>query len=87
MIDVEGFNLYVEDNFEKVYEMEMYMRENHHIKCYYCTYTSKSKVLMKIQLEVNEHIKNNHNEVITKCTGDPDSFDFANHEDIFFADP
>ena len=75
MIDDEGFNLYVEHNFEKVYDQ--YMKENQHIKCYYCTYTSKSTLLMKIQMEVHEHLKITHKEVITKPTTDPDSFDFV----------
>ena len=41
-------------------------------------------------MEVKEHLKNSHNEVITKYTGDPDSFDFDkdDHENVvyFFAD-
>ena len=89
MIDDEGFNLYVEHNFEKVYEQ--YINGNLRIKCYYCTYTSKSKMLMKIQMEIHEHVKSTHNEMIRKYADEPDSFDFDNevHEDFvyFFADP
>ena len=32
---------------------------------------------MKIQMEVHEHLKITHKEVITKPTTDPDSFDFV----------
>ena len=46
---------------------------------------------MKIQMELNEHLKSTHNEIIRKYADEPDSFDFDNedHEDFvyLFADP
>ena len=75
-------NKEVFDNFKK---------ENQHIKCYYCSYISKNKVLYHIQSEVHEHLKQTHQKVVDSYLNDPDAFIFENedHEDIIylFTDP
>ena len=65
-----------------------YNNDNQHIKCYYCTYISKSSVLDNIQSEIYEHLENTHKHVVESFKANPDSFNFEDedHEDfiIFF---
>ena len=85
----EGFHLYVQHNFEKVFDN--FEKENQHIKCYYCSYISKNKVLYHIQSEIHEHLKQTHPKVVDNYLNDPDVFIFENedHEDFIylFTDP
>ena len=82
MIDNEGFYLYVEHNFDKVFDH--YIKENDHSKCHYCTYTSTNRMLMGIQMENHEHFENIHKEVIDEYATNPDSYIFKDedHEDF-----
>ena len=87
--DEEIFNRIVEHNYGKI--LEQYRKENKHIKCYYCAYTSKSRTLENIQMELHKHLTNTHAEVIKCYADDPDTFVLENddHADFiyFFADP
>ena len=78
--DEQNFDLYVEHNFEEIYEK--FINNRKQLNCYYCDYVSKSKVMMNIQGELQKHIEINHSEIIEEY--DPDTFDFDNdyHQDF-----
>ena len=65
-----------------------YNNVDQHIKCYYCTYISKSSVLDHIQCEIYEHLENTHKHFVESFKANSDSFNFEDedHEDfiIFF---
>ena len=87
--DEEIFNRIVEHNYGKIFDQ--YKKQNNRINCYYCAYTSKSRALENIQMELHKHLRNAHGEVVNYYEEDPDTFVFENdtHADFinFFADP
>jgi anaerobic ribonucleoside-triphosphate reductase len=68
--DDENYDLYVEHNFPDVHERIISGKGQ--INCYFCDYISKNKTIMKIQEEVNNHLKTYHSEIVDSY--DPDSF-------------
>ena len=80
LIDDEGFELYVENCFSKIYQQ--FVSRKRHLNCYYCSYISKSTELMNIQKEMSDHLKDNHADIISYF--DPDTFTFDNdqHEEF-----
>ena len=54
------------------------------IKCYYCSYISKSRALDNIQSEIHEHLQNTHKHVVERFKTNPDTIDFEDedHEDF-----
>ena len=78
--DEQHFDLYVEHNFEEIYEK--FNNNSKQIDCYFCNFISKSKILIHIQEEMTNHLETNHSNVIEDF--DPDNFVFDNnyHEDF-----
>ena len=58
--------------------------DDNYFKCYYCTYSSKSRVLDSIQSEIHEHLGNKHKHIVESFKANPDSFNFEDedHEDF-----
>ena len=65
-------------------ECDNYNDDDEHIKCYYCSYISKSNVLDNIQSEIHEHLGNAHKHVVESFKANPDTFNFEDedHEDF-----
>ena len=69
-------------NYKKV--SDNYNNDDQDIKCYYCTYNSKSRALGDIQSEIHEHLRNTHKHVVESFEANPDTFNFEDedHEDF-----
>ena len=78
--DEQYFDLYVQHNFDEVYND--FMGRKSRIKCYYCQYLSKSQILYHIQGEIGDHLKSEHGEVIKSYDPDTYTFDNDQHEDF-----
>ena len=86
MTDEEkSFDLYVRVNFPDIFEN--YIENQKSISCYYCSFSTKSKILRNIEDEVYRHLKKHHKEVMNTFEKEEIKFKNKWHEEFlgFFA--
>ena len=74
--DEQNFDLYVQHNFEEVYEK--FTKSKSRITCYFCNYISKYRILFNIQGEIHEHLRSEHADIVDSY--DPDNYQFDNDQ-------
>ena len=60
--DERSLDLNVKENFPDLYEN--FLQQKRTIRCYYCSYRTKSKILSNIKNEINKHLRIEHREII-----------------------
>ena len=66
--DEQNYDLYVRHNYEEVYDS--FVEGKSRIRCFYCNYTSNSRILFNIQGEICDHLKSEQVDILTSY--DPD---------------
>ena len=66
--DKQTYDLYVETNFPEIFDC--YLKNENHLPCYFCDYSSKSQILKNIKNEMIRHMETNHEKVIEAFKSD-----------------
>ena len=76
----KSFDLYVKVNFLDI--LEKYLENQKSIHCYYCDFSSESKILRNIEDEIYLHLRTKHKEVINAFEIEEIEFKNTWHEEF-----
>ena len=76
----KSFDLYVKVNFPDIYFK--YSENKKTIDCYYCSFSTSSKILRNIEDEVYKHLKTSHKEILDAFQLENVVFENSWHEEF-----